>query len=443
VTRRRRWWIAGAAIVVVAAFLAWAIVPPSEEPFFVYVASLRAAGEAVTVDDLVGKPVPAEENGADELRAGRDWMEATFGRPADWPAVMPWLLDAEDWDRIQPETMQALAEFVPKWEPYLAHVAAARAKPAIQVPLRVDRNAPGGSWGGGSDLIEGAACRLGAAARASPDASRRIDAIAAGLVLAHRFRAASPGEHFTTLDVCAFAAANIRHGLEQARLDSSSARARLDPLLRRRWRESLPAVYRGVRVAYVDLHETLIGDEPPAWTAPAPWWQRAAHALHNSDGMITMDEQLHWFRRGQARVVVEACTILDRAAAAPPASLVAACAALRAEQQAGADDPTGVRKGMTKLMARVARTEAAQALARIALALAEHRATTGAFPSSLDELKPMFPDGVPLDPFTDAPFVYDNTATGVRLASAGRLGDGPPLEEATLRERCLVWELTR
>ena len=95
------------------------------------------------------------------------------------------------------------------------------------------------------------------------------------------------------------------------------------------------------------------------------------------------------------------------------------------------------------LAPRLARTDGATRLARIALAAAEHRATHGDFPASLDELKPMFPDGVPLDPYTDAPFVYEKTAAGVRIASAGRLPEDAPLDDATLRERCLVWELKR
>jgi hypothetical protein len=86
-----------------------------------------------------------------------------------------------------------------------------------------------------------------------------------------------------------------------------------------------------------------------------------------------------------------------------------------------------------------ARTAAGARLARVALAVAAHRD----FPPSLDELRPMFPDGVPLDPFTDAPFIYEKTATGARVASLGRLSEDEPLADPTLRERCLVWELKR
>ena len=48
-----------------------------------------------------------------------------------------------------------------------------------------------------------------------------------------------------------------------------------------------------------------------------------------------------------------------------------------------------------------------------------------------------------LDPFTDAPFVYEKSATGVRITSAGRLADEEAIDEATLRERCLSWDLKR
>jgi hypothetical protein len=96
-----------------------------------------------------------------------------------------------------------------------------------------------------------------------------------------------------------------------------------------------------------------------------------------------------------------------------------------------------------KIAEMLARADAVTRLARIALAAAEHRATHGDFPASLTDLKWAFPDGVPLDPFTDAPFVYARTATGVRVSSAGRLAEEAPLDDATLRTRCLVWELKR
>ena len=49
--------------------------------------------------------------------------------------------------------------------------------------------------------------------------------------------------------------------------------------------------------------------------------------------------------------------------------------------------------------------DAAMRLGRIALAACEHRRLHGMWPASTDELAPLFPDGVPGDPFTGTPVV--------------------------------------
>lgn len=75
-------------------------------------------------------------------------------------------------------------------------------------------------------------------------------------------------------------------------------------------------------------------------------------------------------------------------------------------------------------------------LARVALALLAYEQTRGAWPESLSALAPMFPDGVPTDPYTDSPFVYRRESDGVLLAAA------QPEEEASERiEHRLVWHL--
>ncbi|MEM8883162.1 MAG: hypothetical protein AAGD14_03750 [Planctomycetota bacterium] len=58
--------------------------------------------------------------------------------------------------------------------------------------------------------------------------------------------------------------------------------------------------------------------------------------------------------------------------------------------------------------------------ARLFLALHVHKQQHSEFPASLDELAPLFPDGIPLDPFTDQPFVYER---GVKIT-----GGEPPRE---------------
>jgi hypothetical protein len=146
-----------------------------------------------------------------------------------------------------------------------------------------------------------------------------------------------------------------------------------------------------------------------------------------------------------ARETVAYCNALTAAMRVPvgpyPEYRRAIRAAAAPQRPPDAELKVGILGG--RMLEMLCRTDAASRLARVALAVAEVRAKTGDFPASLDELKPMLADGVPLDPYTDAPFVYGKTATGVRIASAGRLAEDPPLADSELRERCLVWELKR
>jgi len=95
-----------------------------------------------------------------------------------------------------------------------------------------------------------------------------------------------------------------------------------------------------------------------------------------------------------------------------------------------------------KVFARSAESCARLRLARLALALMEHRAEKGAWPASLADLGPRFPDGaVPRNPLTSAEFAYERDGKAVRL-----LAPNPPwsgLETAEQRKRLeedeLLW----
>lgn len=107
----------------------------------------------------------------------------------------------------------------------------------------------------------------------------------------------------------------------------------------------------------------------------------------------------------------------------------------------------GQAKVPTELQSRTAlmmlqcrpRLDAVVQLARVALAAKERRETTGTWPASLADLATDLPDGVPTDPFTDAPFEYAVTAESVRIASRGCWPDEKPRAESTLRENGLAW----
>jgi len=62
---------------------------------------------------------------------------------------------------------------------------------------------------------------------------------------------------------------------------------------------------------------------------------------------------------------------------------------------------------------------ARQLVLELELALHEHRASSGDWPETLDELEPLFPGGVPVDPHTLTPLPYERSEDGLRLGPAG------------------------
>ncbi len=72
------------------------------------------------------------------------------------------------------------------------------------------------------------------------------------------------------------------------------------------------------------------------------------------------------------------------------------------------------------------RTQALDDLARTAVALAEwrldQRDEASMYPEQLDELVPQYLATIPLDPFSERPFIYERRGSGYLLASVGRNG---------------------
>ena len=66
---------------------------------------------------------------------------------------------------------------------------------------------------------------------------------------------------------------------------------------------------------------------------------------------------------------------------------------------------------------------------RLGFALAAYRREHGAYPDSLDALRPDYLSEVPVDPFSIAPFIYQRTESGYRLLSVGEnLGEDGHIE---------------
>jgi hypothetical protein len=85
-----------------------------------------------------------------------------------------------------------------------------------------------------------------------------------------------------------------------------------------------------------------------------------------------------------------------------------------------------------------ANIEAMLALARVGLAIENHRDRTGAWPATMEPLAAEFPDGIPLDPFTRKPFKYRADVGKFTLYSVGtNLTDDGGRHD--LRDGDIVW----
>jgi hypothetical protein len=103
------------------------------------------------------------------------------------------------------------------------------------------------------------------------------------------------------------------------------------------------------------------------------------------------------------------------------------------------DAPCGFKGAWRSTFAGTERSRSRCVLARVHLAVLEHRARIGSLPATLDELAPLFPAGVPVDPLTDEPFTYELHADGARLGPAACAAYGTPGWDAAV-EGLLAFE---
>jgi len=384
-----------------------------------YVEDRRAAGKPTTLRELLGPDPPDAENAAVEISAALDALYTEFGEESAWPKVDLWS-DVPVAEQT-PEQVQELREFVGRFRPFLGRLGSALDRPRCRFPTP---SGPGGSVPG-IRVIRKTCNLLMLIARATRDVDPllRIEALRILLSLGRKDEAVT--SFGVALDYAtAMGGVRALHpALEKNEVDPLRARRVLDELLRASW---LPL---GPRFSELDLIGSM--ELMQAWI----------------DGSLPPDlAKLGWNGPPPAAEIVAGLLLMEEASRLPAVPFPEYARMVKDIEQRSEREGKACENllaGHPKVAAALGRTDAAMRLARIALAAAEFRATHGDFPASLDELKPMFPDGVPLDPFTDVPFVYEKTGTGVRIASAGRLADEATIDEATLRDRCLVWELKR
>lgn len=445
-TLRRRAWLVVASIALVGG-VAWLVLPDPDRPYHDLVARMRAAGEPVDYAGLIGEPPRPEENGGPDLAAGRQWLRDNVAYERWQEVVGPWNASCgPDWaETMTPEQAAELAKFVSEIEPALAHWRAAASKPRIAFHDE-PKDAFGWPEPGAIPRLQQARQVLVGAAVGSAEESARLDAIATLLGLA---RIDPDGVGIIDLMVQSTlghsGAIETRRFAEPGHGSAAAARARIDPVLRSqaRWMTRLPDTIRKDCAWAIQHYRTHLDGTFP-YAEPSAWERLMTSLKLRKPSPPTFNP--FPFPELSARDVVAHCEQLIAVRAVAPGrsfaryrDAVAAAAKRQRFAAAGWDEGPF----LDRIVHTLCRNEAATGLARIGLAAAEHRERHGALAATLDDLRPYFPDGLPSDPFTDAPFLYERATDGVRIASLGRAPDEAAVSDADLREQGLVWELKR
>jgi hypothetical protein len=431
-TRGRRWGLLAAAAFV--ALVVWVLSPASEQPFHDYLAERRAAGLPATWVEFAGPAPPDSENAFVDLDVAWRRFRAEYGPPTEWKGSL-WNASPDDpltWPEcLDADGRAALAATEERLRPGLVVLARACGKPRFVAPETVAVD--GWMRPGDGALLSALANAMGIKAAADPDPAGRLEACRALLVLAARSETYGPGTQVRSTVI-----AVLRDGVESGLIDAAAARAACDEWLRVPLTDGLRRALRGEAVKVLDAYAILLAGR---WTGQAPrsGLKRVIKRLKRSDPDVEWEPGIAADVVASSRGWEDLAATKDDRAPAEPVPLIAVGATPDGRPFVGLEK--GVSFAVAVRFAK--RDDAQQALARIALAAAEYRAKHGNFPASLDELAPMFADGVPLDPFSDAPFAYERTASGIRIASAGLLADEPAVDEEELRKDCLLWELGR
>lgn len=361
----------------------------AEAAFEGVVADLRAHGEPTTLAEMAPPPVPDEENAAVAFAEANAWLE-----DKDFPLLDAWLREPADWTEEEYEQVRARVEELASYYRKLEE-AAARPKwrPAID-------------WSGNPLDMELAFLHgysaahepLGYRVYAAPD-SELAEALARGAGLVERLDRGPPfligylvATVWRELPASWLRAVKHRRGLDAVRL-----RPLLDPILARMTPKRGPptSAFVGERPFFIEVWRDWAAGEsvPPIEDA-------------------TLFNRAEGYRQGIATVRAVGAAVARSEVSAEEALAVAA---EFSEQDPGWD---GFGNIVVRVFRQHAKHVAVMRLARVALAVMAHEQEHGAWPESLAALAPMFPEGVPADPYTGGSFVYRSEGDGVWLAAA-------------------------
>jgi hypothetical protein len=431
---------AGAALLLGGAWLVMSSTY-SRRPIDNYVAQARIAGKPVTLREAFGSVPAPEANGAPELLAACARVQAQKGRPLIWQVKGPWNVEVDPWyEGLSAADLRALDSALAEVQPLFDAVAAALAKPRLCfAAFGADGRPEQGDYV--LPVCDTASVLL-ARATISSDAER-LDAAALLGELAIRWEGCTMLDELAAANVMRKCAHAVQHELLRPDVDAARWRARLDAALARPWLPRFGKVVRRERAWFAE-NASLTGEG-----LSFRWYDRVIEGERRPPlrrlGEQAEDLLQAWLNgemtpHSSPAYLAHVLTACEQLEAAPTSSYSALQQAIAETAGRIADQEQVLH--VSRLALILNDTDACCRLARIALALAEFRAQRGDLPAALDELQPLLGGAVPLDPYSDEPFVFAKTAAGVRVSSVRRLG-GKASDQLTLSERLLTWELRR
>ena len=432
--RRWPWWVSWMLIPTAALgallLLVFLFSPSPLQRYEEAVAELRAQGFAVTPAELARPEPAAEENGAALLDAAVAKMREIAGSDRSaWTAPGPWRGDLEaGWALTADEaTLEQGRAFLAQLAPALADVEAASRRQVIQWPPPASIAAPAPQISTLQTVQQ--VLSLGIDVGRTPE--ERLESAACSLRLGRRVHATILIEGVVALAIRAGTITALRPHIECGHVPAVLARAALDAELREPVTPTLGSMARMEIATWTPVYGDDLRGVLPKSTKQMMRASGVTGTLQNTFAKYLMGTPADLLRD------------LRDAARTPEDSYI--------RGRVHVEELTGRMRRLSKLhvgwlaqMERnLCRFDATMRLARIALAVTEQRETSGRWPASLDEVRDMFPGGVPLDPFTEAPFEYEVRADGARIASAGHFPDEPKRLESEIVEDGLVWNVLR
>ncbi len=431
----------GLLAVLAAMGLYVALRPGPERRLADLIADLRAQGEPVTIAEMDPPMPPDSENGAPEIDAAMAWWEKNQPAPG-WESrtAGPWNRDLEApyWEHASPEQMEALRVLLTDLAPFFERVDRAVARPTLvwSVPERREA-ADLLSFRLPVEKLRRLIQLIGARSRAGATPDERLVGVISRVRLETRTRTSSALDELVMSTAAWITLVDLRDLLALEQVDPRSAREALDSDLRTTWSSRLPRLVRAERASGLEQMPFVI--DGSVWSAPKiPRGQRPPTEFEHLAGRIERWVEGRPPKRPQTLIgMIEMLRDLD--ALLEPGVTTATVGSLM-------DDPRLHGNSFALIVPPIAKRllqlDMQSRAARVALAAYEHRREHGVWPASHGDLAPLFRDGVPLDPYTDAPFVFerDGDALVVRAVPPQRLLDR--CEEDRARDQLgHVWRL--